>query len=125
VEAIDTAVQLRVATVDALIAAVALLVGDADVEGNARDRRIDLDCLGSSPQEPILRIGWVAVFGSREMKPLISKDWRRGRDSPRPLKTKANPLVLRIGLKFSQLYWGLFSAIQVAVKVAVRNRVPD
>jgi hypothetical protein len=38
VEAIDTAVQLRVATVDALIAAVALLVGDADVEGDARDR---------------------------------------------------------------------------------------
>jgi hypothetical protein len=38
VEAIDTAVQLRVATVDALIAGVALLVGDADVEGDARDR---------------------------------------------------------------------------------------
>jgi hypothetical protein len=29
----------------------------------------------------------------------------------RPLKIKAKLLVLRIGLKFSQLYWGLFSAI--------------
>jgi hypothetical protein len=37
--------------------------------------------------------------------------WRRGRDSPRPVKIKAKPLVLRIGLEFSQLYWGLFSAI--------------
>jgi hypothetical protein len=37
--------------------------------------------------------------------------WRRGRDSPRPLKIKAKPLVLRIGLEFSQLYWGLFAAI--------------
>jgi hypothetical protein len=55
VEAIDSAVQRRVATVDALIAAVALLVGDADVEGNARDLRIDLDCIGS-PQEPTLRM---------------------------------------------------------------------
>jgi hypothetical protein len=64
-----------------LIEAVALLVGDADVESNARDRRIDLDCIDSSPKEPILTIGSVAVFGSREIKLLISKDWRRGRDS--------------------------------------------
>jgi hypothetical protein len=61
-----------------LIEAVALLVGDADVESNARDRRIDLDCIDSSPKEPILTIGSVAVFGSREIKLLMSKDWRRG-----------------------------------------------
>ncbi len=41
----------------------------------------------------------------------VREYWRRGRDSPRPLKIKAKPLVLRIGLEFSQLYWGLFSAI--------------
>ena len=41
----------------------------------------------------------------------VQTAWRRGRDSPRPLKIKAKPLVLRIGLEFSQLYWGLLSAI--------------
>jgi hypothetical protein len=51
-----------------------------------------------------MKLGILTTHGNQ-------KDWRRGRESTRPLKTKAKPLVLPIGAEFPQLYCGLFSAI--------------